>query len=478
MLLHYGVESVGIKIDEKDDFDLAEIETPFIAHVDNNFAIVINITSDSVSYFLNNKIEDVLIEDFKQKWSGVILLAETNKMSIEPNYEEHRIHEWLNYIQKCAILVVIPLTICLFFVRNQLYEDLGLTLSAIVSLLGVYISFLLILKELKINNKQANKICSLLKHSDCDSVLNSKASKLFGIVGWSEIGLSYFISNAIIILICPTLISYLAFINILALPYSFWSIWYQKFKIKQWCPLCLIVQLLLWCVCGTNIIFGYISFPSFGFSDLVLTGIVYAIPFLAINMSLPVFLRANALKQETKKFNNLRWKEEVFTALYRKHHCEVFLDTSKIIFGNPDAKILITILTNPHCRFCMEIHNRMEEILSKTGNKLCVQYMFTSFGEQHEISSQFLIATYFNNEINKARDIYNQWFNNNKYSRDEFFAKFGYDLQDETIENELQKHKKWAQDNKINATPTIFINSYELPDEYEIEDILFFASAI
>lgn len=60
-----------------------------------------------------------------------------------------------------------------------------------------------------------------------------------------EVGFSYFLSNIIVVVFLTDLISYYAIINIFALPYTVWSVWYQKFKAKQWCVLCLIVQLIL-----------------------------------------------------------------------------------------------------------------------------------------------------------------------------------------------------------------------------------------
>ena len=42
-------------------------------------------------------------------------------------------------------------------------------------------------------------------------------------------------------------------LNIFTLPYSFWSVWYQKAKAKQWCVLCLIIQALLWTLTKENV---------------------------------------------------------------------------------------------------------------------------------------------------------------------------------------------------------------------------------
>jgi protein-disulfide isomerase len=35
----------------------------------------------------------------------------------------------------------------------------------------------------------------------------------------------------------------------------------------------------------------------------------------------------------------------------------------------------------------------------------------------------------------------------------------------------LQQHKDWSDNSKITFTPTIFINGYQLPKEYEVNDL-------
>jgi len=106
----------------------------------------------------------------------------------------------------------------------------------------------------------------IVHKSDCNNVLESDAAKLWGVFGWSEIGLGYFTANVLLILYLPFTIYYLAIIHIFTLPYSFWSVWYQKVKARQWCPLCLIVQVLLWSIFIADYLLGYIQIQSFSHS--------------------------------------------------------------------------------------------------------------------------------------------------------------------------------------------------------------------
>lgn len=69
MLSYYRIENEGLKLKSKDI--LAEIDTPFVAHVDNDFAIVQKIDDQYVEYISNGKKEKTTIEKFKNSWFSI-----------------------------------------------------------------------------------------------------------------------------------------------------------------------------------------------------------------------------------------------------------------------------------------------------------------------------------------------------------------------------------------------------------------------
>ena len=44
------------------------------------------------------------------------------------------------------------------------------------------------------------------------------------------------------------------------------------------------------------------------------------------------------------------------------------------------------------------------------------------------------------------------------------------------IETEMEKHRQWRKQTSLMATPTVLINGYKLPDEYELEDLAMIAN--
>ncbi|MDR2955237.1 MAG: hypothetical protein LBV43_09170 [Prevotella sp.] len=398
MLTDYNINNVAIKT--KNVEELRMIKKPFFVNIEGEIFVVKELKNDKVACISDKGSISIPLNDFLNIWDGVVLLPDVNNSSIEPQYKEHRTQELFNIFRKNLSLVVVGIIFFIGIISNGIYNHLELVLLSIVNLIGIYIGYLLIQKQMYIKNDHADKICSMLKKGNCNSVLNSSAAKLMGVIGWSEVGLSYFISNILILMFLPQLISYMVLLNVCALPYSLWSVWYQKIKVKEWCPLCLIVQVLLWITFVVCLISGYIVFPQFTILDILLTGCMYAIPFLVISFIVPKLNDKRHLEYIKEELNDLRLKPEVFSSLLKQQpYYRVDHSTSRIIWGNKNADLLISIITNPHCAPCAMMHKRIEKLLQKAGDSVCIQYIFSSFNEKLESSSRFFSCDLFFREV-------------------------------------------------------------------------------
>lgn len=272
----------------------------------------------------------------------------------------------------------------------------------------------------------------------------------------------------------------MALINLCALPYSFWSVWYQRFKAKQWCPLCLIVQTLLWITFIVNLAFDYISVPTIIISEFFLLGIIYIVPFLIISLYLPKAISDKKYEYLLKDANRLRMKSEVFKSLLKdQNHYDVNLSTSKIIFGNKEAKMLISVVTNPYCPPCATMHKKIERLLRQAGEHICLQYIFYAYkydNEELEYANKILAAAYLSDlSLEDKIAIYDEWFDKGKYDREDFIKRYQLDINNPEVIEEVNNHKKWKERTDIIGTPTILVNGYNFPsDHYNIEDIVYF----
>jgi uncharacterized membrane protein len=422
MLSDYGIENASTKIEDKEN-DIYRIETPFIAHIQIDFVPVYKIENDKVFYVWQGKKINVSIDEFLKMWSGIVLLAEKNKKSIEPNFKEHKKKNLLHFSQYILLTIGALSLFALAYIENKLFTNLGLNSLLFVNLIGVIVGFLLVLKQMNFHGEYVDKICSLFSKSGCNDVLESKAAKLFGVFGWSEIGLGYFVANVLTILFLPKMVIYLAIINLFTLPYAFWSVWYQKFKAKQWCPLCLITQVVLWLIFGVNMIFGYLTIADFSLLDLIITGSVIAILILIINILVPKLSKDKQTENINHEINSIKANEDVFKILLQQQpRFEVSENLSQICFGNSNALLKVTILTNPYCNPCATIHERIEKLLEVT-NKISVQYVLAAFNSNLENVNCYLIATYLKNK-ETANQVFHDWFEKGRPLGEKFFESF------------------------------------------------------
>lgn len=473
MLIDYGIANQGIKVNDKNE--IIEIETPFIAHIGNDFVTVLKVTPTEVSYVWNDRKFSVAIEKFKEIWTGVALLGEADSGSVEPGYLRHRRMEIYTILQKSGLLILTAVLAIRAMTVDYASFSLGHFFLLFINVIGIYIGYLLILKQLHVGSNYADKICSLFHENDCNNILESPAARLWGVIGWSEIGFSYFVSNVLILMFMPALTNYMAWINICALPYTIWSIWYQKFVARQWCVLCIIVQALLWSMFFVNLAFGFTVFPDCRFADFLSLAIWYGMPFLLINLLLPKLIDNRRVEQITQEMNSLKASEEVFVALLKKQARVEYKNISSVKWGDSAAKIEVTVLTNPHCGPCAYMHDHIEKLMEHTDDKIAFQYVFSSFNKELDRSGKFLLAAYLQKSREEAREIYHQWFKTGKYDADNFIKKWDVDIHDKQVEEEYNRHGHWHKYYNLTATPMIYVNGYQLPPTYYIDDLRYFS---
>ena len=89
MLTDYGIDNEGLRLDNKQE-NLPLLDAPFIAYSGNDFVVVSKNTPQKIDYIWRNKTISVTVDEFLKIWSGVVLLAEANVNSGEPDYWLHR----------------------------------------------------------------------------------------------------------------------------------------------------------------------------------------------------------------------------------------------------------------------------------------------------------------------------------------------------------------------------------------------------
>ncbi len=280
----YGVETVAARWSDKTI--LPEIPAPFLAQTGDRFVIVeaIDKESSTVTFKCSHRGGcTVPIQQFENKWTGLALLAYPDSNSREPELSRHRFDAFISVAKRWILAICSIILLAVGAVNAGLFSSLSGIATLAVDLAGLGVTWLLILKTLKVSSHSADRICGILQDHGCDTVLEQKASSFFGIFSWSEVGLAYFGISTAILLIYPSMLGWLALINLLCLPFTFWSIWYQRFRLHTWCTLCVTTQALLWLQAGAYWWHGAWHTPLAGGWSLIAIPAAYGAALFGLN---------------------------------------------------------------------------------------------------------------------------------------------------------------------------------------------------
>lgn len=288
LLNEYGVATAGVRVD-KDRLGkaLCCLPSPFLADTPRGFVLVKSVCDKGVCYTSQSQDFTVPAEKLLDGWNGIALLASADSCSIEPEYRRHRIAEASKSV-KVWILGILALALVVFGMwKGGLSGSPAAWAVVIFDCMGLWFSWQLVQKSLGIHTKAGDAVCSALEEGGCDEIARSEASSFMGIFKWSEVGLSYFSVSLLALLLVPSALPVLAAVNLLCLPYTLWSIWYQRFKAKTWCTLCVCVQATLWLLFFAYLLGGWTRaiFPlSWDFAlRFVALGACYVAVLLGLN---------------------------------------------------------------------------------------------------------------------------------------------------------------------------------------------------
>ncbi len=431
-------------------------------YVENNENNII-VYSDSVD---KQKLSQ---EQFLEIWTGVIVAIEKKTLTSGKRLSNYR---------KIFIGVLIIIVVGLFINLNAgIFEYTHFSLS----LLGIVICWLIGMYEMGIQSGILDKICLESNEiSGCDAVMNSSGAKLLGKVKLSDIGIVYFMSLTFIWMFC--LYSHSSQVGIvlisgIAIPFTLYSIFYQFWIVKKWCPLCLAVVSILWLQALSIMLYTFNDLLSIDLNAILI--ISSSIVFTSILWS---FVAPKILAEKNfheVKANYYRFKRN-FTLFKKTIAANPKVNVkiagiSEIIFGNRNAPLNLCFITSPLCGYCKEVHAMIGKILTLTDNNVQITVRFninmnSTNNQSAKICSRLLELFHVSgeNECTEALDdIYGDML------PDKWTKKWG-EVESSNYNDILLEERKWCLNNNVDFTPEIFINGREFPREYERTDLLFF----
>jgi hypothetical protein len=469
-----------------------ELPVPFMAYTNNPsapIAIVTKITTTNVHVYANNYTKPATIAkaDFIQTWHGVYLIAEANTVSGEKNYTAVRRKTILKKVIPSAAIVLLTavsfilLTTTLTAPRYLLaVNTTGIYLQYLILVTGVLVTSLLLWYEIDRNNPLLNKVCTGISKGDCTALLTGKQARLFKGLSWSEVGFFYFSGGLLTLFLAGTYltgaITIVAWLNILALPYTIFSVYYQWQVAKQWCVLCLMVQALL-LLGGINCMANNYLLPiqAIDITIIAKTIPLYALPVLLWYAIKPYILKLQEAKTTKREYLRIKFNTEIFNTLVEKQkRISYKANELGINIGNKQAKHTLIKVCSPTCGPCGKSHKKLTTLLEKVPD-LNIKIIFTTPNDDthtaYKPARHLMAIAAGPGNIEAAL---NDWYLPEKKDYEKFAEKYPVIEDLFHQDKKLQAMSEWCRSMEITATPTFFINQHQLPDAYSIEDLEYF----
>ncbi len=492
ILQKYGISNVSLKL--KDPKKIFELTSPFIAQITGEkthsslFAVIYHVTSTEVEWRNpeTHKKEIISYERFKKQFTNYVQVydvAETNSGEKEYviNTKKERLTRFINNALALSIPMFTLIMSIVAFIINGV-DAVFSVLFMFVTLAGVIAGALIVLLEIDQFNPALQKVCTGGKKTNCAAILHSKGSKIFGI-HWSIIGFSYFMGMLAILLAGGLfnlqLLTVAAWINVLVLPYTVYSIFYQARIVKQWCPMCLVVQVVLVLLFIISLAGGFLSTVSLSVLLVVPYITSIGLVFIAVYLLLPALKKAKASKHYQQRLQRLKHNPQIIeTLLVKQKKIKESTEGLGITLGNPAGKIHLVKVCNPYCGPCAQAHPVIDELLATNPEiKLQIIFTVTDLDEDYQNKPvKTLLALYQDKHfpIEKALD---KWYLASKKDYNEFEKTYTF------TQDNLNKQKpaikamhEWCEKTNIEFTPTFFINNHQLPNIYSVADLRYFLS--
>lgn len=451
-----GVRNDAYELD-KEYWD--ELPEEFIAIVDNSFSIVKKTGSQYSIY--SDKAKTLNKEELHQKATDFVLLFEKDKT------ERKSVTSYKPFVYAIFAIVLV------YSILTQAWYE---AVFNILSLAGVYISLEIFNQKFGNTSAVIGSICGDTAGNksvnSCNKIITQDKTSILGLK-FSDFSLIYFIGITILGLFLPApslVVKGFSFASVIAIGYS---LYIQGFVEKTFCRVCLLI---------ISVLLAQLFISTFLFENIYFdTGIALLSLILWIVLFSSVLYLNNTLeeKESLQKSNakNLRFKRnyDLFKRELLEKEKVSFSDNETFFVGNKEAKIHLSIISNPYCGFCKDAHKIMENLLQKYPDEISVQMRFNYSPDKQDEKFTNLISDFMYFYKHKTQQeflkLIEYWFKNKDENKIRQKAGTNSNNEDLTPLIEMSAENRNAG---LNFTPIILINGYQFPDKYDREDIYYF----
>ncbi|MEX2362535.1 MAG: vitamin K epoxide reductase family protein, partial [Balneolaceae bacterium] len=459
--------------------NLKELTFPYILHLEKNGGEFIIIKEERD---LNKQ------PDLQNDWNGVVLKAETPEEMEDEENREYLAKE--KTTRRAAGLFLFSVMVMVAGLGFQNFSLIN-ALLMVTTIVGAVSGYLLAAKDFGVKYDTVESFCNAGKKSSCDRVLQSDEAALIGQFSFSDAVLSYFAAQLTVAgLLVPLAESTaslwwaLAAAGVLTLPVVIYSLWLQGVKFKTWCRLCLLVAVVLVVQAG---LFGWMAAAGgFGLADGSPWG-AGLVAGLFLSAGSFVFLiktqlkEGNEAEQSETAANRVKYSPSVFAHLLLQQpqvDCTPF--EQELLIGKPDTPVQITMAASLGCGPCKDGFEKAKQLVRRYPDKVNFSVRFSL--PQHKNGIQTdpgrYILGYWLRKIyatkhpsENTENLLQDWFELADWNQFREQYSLQANGQDSELETLAAQHTAWFEKTNVKGTPTFFVNSFNLPGQYRVEDL-------
>ena len=459
-----SITNMAVKVPKE---QLIELPDSFLA-IFNQGLVLVSKTGTLISIVTEKgEKQDLSFDEFISNWNGIIIVIEPNEVILNESLKINS--KWVLYCLPAFALLI----------GSIISNSYGLNdfLLLLTSIIGLVFSVFIIQEKLGFNNQIVSKFCNSNPNTSCDSVIKSDKGEINKWVSFSDLPILFFGINLVSIVLQPTNSSSLiGFLSLLSLPVIIYSIWIQKWQLKKWCVLCLVIsfiimiQSMIWFFMGQS--FVTITFPnlfSYLFSILLITSF-----WLVIKPILENKIKAEKSINELKKFKR---NYDVFNFLLKEIPVVKGFDLLEgLKFGNRNSEVSLTLILSPSCGHCHKAFQDAFELVSKFPQKVFLNVLFNINPENNDNPYKVVVESLLainNSNLGNMEEAISDW-HIQKIGLEKWVAKWKIGNVPMRVNHQIEQQYNWCLENEFNYTPVKIVNGKLFPNEYEISELKYF----
>lgn len=480
-LRFFKVNNIAAKLPKEDVDQLPE---HFVALVrpEKTSAYLTFVSKNESEYTYSEGEQKITIskEDFLNIWQEVVLIVEKTDDVLSTKTNRKNL-TWPLFTVLAAMLMFTILTFTGF--------SWGMVLITILGFAGIFLSIEALKQAYGVHSSFSNAVCfsSEAQASDCKSVIVSdKAMTIWGL-GLSDFSIIFFVGHLLSLFFMSIagfsqlFLNYSTLLLSLGVPICLYSIYYQKFIEKKWCPICLMIIGVFALELTSLFVFTDLILESINFNAAVLLILGFASALISWVFVKPYIKELSELQESEKKHLRFKRNYPLFKlAILDSDKYDNQVLRSDITIGNPNAHFRITIITNLFCGHCAKAHKIIEELYSLYTDELLINIRFNYIDKQMSFSKDIhvrLLDIYYRDGQQAFLNALGHWFTHKNF---EMWSKSfgGIVNKSNKYENLLKAQFDLNVANKLQFTPAILLGQYLYPSMYEREDLVYYINEL